>query len=165
MPRGASIAAKATAEALLVGAIVVVLVTDVLDGTPLDRWPFVVGNIVVGLLGWVRPAYAGWTLIGLFAALGLVVLVGGDTLEASTVSVVWGRSPARSSSARSTSPPIGWKGREPPRSGRRRGRAWCRIGIHEYVTATAGDERFLRCKHCGKYGGAGGAWGAFTYRR
>ena len=164
MPRGASIAAKATAEALLVGAIVVVLVTDVLDGTPLDRWPFVVGNVVVGLLGWVRPAYAGWTLIGLFAALGLVVLVGGDTLEASTVSVVWTLAGPLVVGALFLAADR-LEGARAAAEGRRRGRAWCRIGIHEYVTATAGDERFLRCKHCGKYGGAGGAWGAFTYRR
>jgi hypothetical protein len=40
----------------------------------------------------------------------------------------------------------------------------CHLGIHEFVTATAGDERFLRCKHCGKYGGTGTAWRAWSYR-
>jgi len=39
-------------------------------------------------------------------------------------------------------------------------RVECYLGLHDFVTATSGNERFLRCKHCGKYGGTGvgGVW-------
>ncbi len=155
---------KVAAEALLVGAVLIVLATDVLDGTPLDRWPFVVGNVVIGLVGWVRPSYAGWGLAVLFGLVSPIMLIGGASTDASTPVVVGilvgplvvgalflaaGRRADRNVQALSET---------------QHKRLRCYVGVHAFVTATAGEERFLRCKHCGKYGGTGTAWRAWSYR-
>ena len=153
---------KVAAEAVLALAVLIVVATDVLEGTPLDRWPFVVGNVVIGLIGWLRPSYAGWTLFVLFGVVSLIMLVGSASLDASAVVVagivvgplvVGALFLAATRRARDETLP------EVPHK-----RVECYLGLHDFVTVTSGDERFLRCKHCGKYGGAGVAWGAWTYR-
>lgn len=149
---------KVAAEALLAVAVLIVIATDVLAGTPLDRWPFVVGNVVIGLIGWVRPSYAGWALCVLFGVVSLIMLVGGASLDASVVAVVGilvgplvvaALFLAADRRERTEAPP------EVPHK-----RVECYLGLHDFVTATSGNERFLRCKHCGKYGGTGvgGVW-------
>jgi hypothetical protein len=155
---------KVTAEALLASAVLVVLATDVLEGTPLDRWPFVVANLVIGLVGWVRPSWAGRTLAVLFGIVSLIMLVGSASLDASTpvvVGILLGPLVVGALFV-AAGRWVGTTVEALPETPHKRLR--CHIGLHELVTATAGDERFLRCKHCGKYGGSGTAWRAWSYR-
>lgn len=161
--RVTSTVSKGVAEVVLASAVLVVIATDVLVGTPLDRWPFVVGNVVIGVVGWVRPAYAGWTLVSLFGVVALIMLVGGASLDASTLVIVGtlvgplvvGALFVAAGRRVDTSVALS----DAPRK-----RLGCYLGVHDFVTATVGEERFLRCRHCGKYGGTGTAWRAWTYR-
>lgn len=162
--RVTSTALKVAAEAVLAVAVLIVIATDVLVGTPLDRWPFVVGNVVVGLIGWVRPSYAGWTLFVLFGVVALIVLVGGASLDASALVVAGILVGPLVVGAlfvvadRRASASIGGPSETPHK------RVECYLGLHDFVTVTSGEDRFLRCKHCGKYGGSGTAWTVWRYR-
>lgn len=151
---------KGAAEAVLALVVLIVIATDVLVGTPLDRWPFVVGNVVIGLIGWVRPSYAGWTLFVLFGVVSLIMLVGTASLDASALVVVGilvgplvvgALFLAASRRAREEALP------DVPHK-----RVECYLGLHDFVAVRSGDERFLRCRHCGKYCGTGGG-GVWTY--
>ena len=155
---------KGAAEVLLACAVLVVIATDVLVGTPLDRWPFVVGNVLIGLVGLVRPSSAGWALVVLFGLVALIMLTGSSSLDASTlviVGILVGPLAVGAlfvAAGRQAEPSVEALSEIPHK------RVRCYLGVHDFVTATVGDERFLRCRHCGKYGGTGTAWRAWTYR-
>ena len=144
---------KIAAEACLLIAVVIVVASDRVVGDPRDRWAFAIVNVAIGLLGWFRPSAAGWLLLFLFGVVSLIALVGSSSIDAPplvtggvvagplVVGLLFVLAARVSHRSPESSQEVAHK------------RAACYVGLHDWAPATTAGARYLRCRHCGKYGG------------